>query len=372
MEPGGILRVGLIAALLAAWLFYRWYRRSVTAGTWALLLVVGANLVSSIIRRGAKEGGPWEGTDPRLIVLFTNILIVASLIGLVLFRLYIEGYTDPAAIRRRLRRPLAVAAVATAVFCACTAWAYAIGDPMEMYNTPDISAPAGIFALTGRLYMTWVFGETGIWAIRWLRHTTLITKIGLVLVAAGSSILALSTAIDSAAALISLLGFRVPDTHDYVAASDTLGAIGLVAGILLPVLLGRIQALVVWVRAWWLHRQLAPLWRAVRALYPELVLNVPAQRGIGSADMRRFRARRRLTECADGLARLAGAPTQTGLAAELATLSREYYPAMVADRRPEDTETLTSVITDDARQLVRLSRAVARQLDVPADPQKGD
>ncbi|MBB5157482.1 MAB_1171c family putative transporter [Saccharopolyspora phatthalungensis] len=372
MEPGGILRVGLIAALLAAWLLYRWYRRSVTAGTWALVLVVGANLVSSIIRRGAKPGGPWESIDPRLIVLFTNIMIVVSLIGLVLFRLYIEGYTDPAAIRRRLRRPLAVAAVATAVFCACTAWAYAIGDPMEMYNTPDISAPAGIFALTGRLYMTWVFGETGIWAIRWLRHTTLITKIGLVLVAAGSLILALSTAIDSAAALISLLGFRVPDTHGYVAASDTLGAIGLVAGILLPVLLGRIQALVVWMRAWWLHRQLAPLWHAVQALYPELVLNVPAQRGIGSADMRSFRARRRLTECADGLARLAGAPPQTGLATELAALSREYYPAIVADQRPEDTETLTSVMTNDARQLVRLSRAVARQLDVPTDPQKGN
>ncbi|MCI2420097.1 hypothetical protein MOQ72_21885 [Saccharopolyspora sp. K220] len=372
MEPGGLLRVGLIVALLAAWLLYRWYRRSVTAGTWALVLVVGANLASSIIRRGADPGGPWETVDPRLIVLVTNILIVASLIGLVLFRLYIEGYTEPAAIRRRLRRPLAVAAVATAVFCACTAWAYAIGDPMEMYNTPDISAPAGIFAVTGRLYMTWVFGETGIWAIRWLRHTMLITKIGLVLVAAGSLILALSTAIDSAAAVVSLLGYRVPDTHDYVAASDTLGAIGLVAGILLPVLLGRIQAGVVWVRAWWLHRQLAPLWNAVRALYPELVLNLPAQRGVGSADMRRFQARRRQTECADGLARLAGAPPHTELATELAALSREYYPAMVADQRPDDTETLTTVMTDDARQLVRLSRAVARQLDVPTDPQKGD
>ncbi|GAB3681767.1 DUF6545 domain-containing protein [Saccharopolyspora sp. NPDC049426] len=373
MEPGGILRVGLIAALLAAWLLYRWYRRSVTAGTWALILVVGANLISSIVRRGAKPGGPWDFVDQRLVVLLTNLAIVASLIGLVLFRLYIEGYTDAAAIRSRLRRPLAVAAVATAVFVSCTIWAFSIGDPMEMYNVPTISAPAGIFALAGRLYMTWVFGETGIWAIRWLRRTTLITRIGLVLVAAGSLILAASTLVDSGAALLSLLGQVVPDTHNYVARSDTLGAIGLVGGILLPVLLGRIQALVVWVRNWWLHRQLAPLWNAIRTLYPELVLTVEHPRGFGSADMRRFQARRRITECADGLARLTGSPKpQTGLGLELTTLSREYYPALVTGQRPEDTDTLTDVISDDARQLVRLSKAVRQQLDVPDDAQKGD
>ncbi|GAA2798720.1 DUF6545 domain-containing protein [Saccharopolyspora taberi] len=371
MEPGGILRVGLIVALLAAWLLYRWYRRSVTAGTWALILVVTANLISSIIRRGAKPGGLWEGADPRLVVLLTNIMIVASLIGLVLFRLYIEGYTDAAAIRRRLRGPLAVAAVAIAVFGACTIWAFSTGDPMEMYNRPDISLPAGIFALTGRLYMTWVFGETGVWAIRWLRRTTLMTRIGLVLVAAGSLILAASTLIDSAAALLSLFGYVVPDTHNYIARSDTLGAIGLVAGILVPVLLGRIQAMVVWVRAWWLHRQLAPLWNAVRAVYPELVLTVGPQRGLGSADMRRFQARRRITECADGLARLTGSPPETGFGAELAALSREYYPALVTGQRPEDTDTLTDVISNDARQLVRLSKAVGKQLDVPDDEQKG-
>lgn len=366
MEAGGILRVGLIAALLAAWLGYRWYKRSVTAGTWALILVVTANLISTIVRRGAQPDGLWAGTDPRLITLLANLTIVASLLGLVLFRLYISG-TSGEAIHHRLRGPLIVAAVATAVFCGCTIWAVATGDPMQMDNRPDTTLPAGLFALTGRLYMTWVFAETGVWALRWLARTTLFTRIGLVLVAAGSLILAASTLIDSGAALLALLGFVVPDTHSYVAGSDTLGAIGLIGGIVLPVLLGRIQALSVWLRNWWLHRQLAPLWNAIRVLYPELVLTVGAQRGLGSADMRRFRTRRRLTECADGLARVTGSPPQTGFGAELAALSRRYYPALVAGQRPDDTDTLTDVISTDARQLVRLAKAVDRQLDAPTD-----
>lgn len=364
MQPGGVLRVALIGGLLAAWLLYRRYRRSVTAGTWALVLVVAANLLSTIVRRGAKPGGLWETADPRLVVVLTNVTIVFSLLGLVLFRLFVEGYTDVRAILRRMRGPLLVAAAAIVVFVSCAAVAAAAGDPMLMYNRPDITLPAGIFALTGRLYMSWVFAETCWWAVRWLRRTSLLTRIGLVFVAVGTLILAACTLIDSAAAAASLFGFTVPDTHAYVAGSDSLGGIVLLVGIVLPVLLGRVQALVVWVRYWWLHRQLAPLWRAVGYLYPEIVLVVAPQRGPGTAARRRFRVHRQVTECADGLTRLVESTPESDLAAGLVRLTLEYYPALVTGRAAEDVD-LAEVIASDTRQLVRLSKAVRRQLHVP-------
>lgn len=361
MESGGLLRVSLIVGLLALWLFYRWSRRSITAGTWALIVVIGANLVSSLIRSGARPGGLWAGLDPRAITLVANLAIVVSLLGLVLFRLYIEGYTDAAAIWSRLQRPLVVAGLASVAFVLCTIAALVTGDPMDMTNRPDITLLAGLFAMVGRAYMAWVFGQTGVWALRWLRRTTLLTWIGLALVAAGSLILAVATLIDSAAALFSLLGFTVPDTHGFISASDTLGAIGIVGGIVLPVIAGRFHAGAVWTRSWWLHRRLGPLWESVRSLYPELVLTVSHQTGLGSAQLRRFLLRRRMTECADGLARLTADPPETGPGANLAQLASSHYPALAdSTPGPRDVDTLTSVISSDVHRLVRLSSAIAK------------
>jgi Family of unknown function (DUF6545) len=372
MESGGPIRVALIVALLGGWYVYRYARGAVTTGTWALLLMVGANVASTIVRRGAQPpDGWWAGADQRVITFVANVLIVISLVSLVLFRLFVDGYTSPAAIRHRLRRPLLVAVAAIALFGACTAWAILDDQPLELTNQPGMFPAAGIFALVGRAYMCFVFAETGLWAIRVVRNNARPTQIGLGFVAVGTIVLALATGTDALAALAATLGATVPHDRTLIAVSDSIGALGLVLGICLPVLLGRAQAAGTWLRSWWLHRQLSPLWHAIRALYPELILTVSdaATPRRGDAQLMRFLAIRRLTECADGLARLMGSPPQA--AHELAALSRQYYPALVPDRRsPGDPSVLTSAISHDTRALARLSRAVARHhLDVSTDPQ---
>lgn len=363
MESGGPLRVGLILLVLAGWFAYRRYRRAVTAGTWAVLVAFGANVTSTIVRRGAKPDGWWAHLDPRLITLTTNLLIVVSLLGLVLFRLYIEGYAEGRAIRARLRAPVTVAISAAIVMCGATLWAVATGDAMNMDNTPELSLPAGLFSLTGRVYMSWVFIETGIWALRMLRRTDVPTRIGLGFIAAGTLILGIAgTGVDSLAALLSLLGISVPSTHTLVATTDGIGAIGLIAGICLPVLLGRTHALALWLRYWRLHQRLAPLHDAIRVLYPELVLNtITPDRSVA---MMRFHARRRVTECSDGLARLTHPDTE--FAAQLAELARQHHTDSIATgTRPDTVATITSTLTADTRALVHLSQAVRKHLTLP-------
>lgn len=360
MESGGPIRVALIVLVLGAWFAYRRWRGAVTAGTWALVLAVGANVVSTIIRRGSKPDGWWAGADPRLVTLLTNILIIVSLLGLVLFRAYIVGETDRDSIQKRLRTPAVVAVCAAVVMCACTAWAISTGDPMEMYNRPDISWPAGIFAAVGRGYMAFIFGGTAAMAVRTLLRADLLTRIGLILVSAGCLALAVATAVDTLAAVLSLAAVPVPDTHDLVARSDMFGALGLILGIVVPVLLGRIRAGAVWVHSWVLYRRLAPLYQLIQQLYPELMLTTDMSHARASERMR-FRARRAMTESADGLARLRGELPEHPQAAELAELAREYAPQARQDR-VDAVDTMTRTLTADTKQLIRLSQAVRRRM----------
>ncbi|MFC5724194.1 MAB_1171c family putative transporter [Streptomyces gamaensis] len=247
-------------------------------------------------------------------------------------------------------------------------------------STPYMAEPAiTCFYVVGNLYFVYAYLTSGLWAVRYARKATRHLAFGLQAMAFGLFGLTI-TAVNRL--IWVYLRIHDPGSHqafNTVNWSMTDGALGVV---LLGVVYSAGAQLVAHSRSVMHHRrlyhELAPLWTALAAAYPELVLH---REPVGSR-RRRFRLRRtharfyrRLIECRDGLVRLSPYLAQVAPQADLAhcppdQLARYIAAALAVKPSSEDPDSGLSAarialpsgndLESEARELVSLSRAYSK------------
>lgn len=284
-----------------------------------------------------------------------------------------------AAYRRQVRRHAALlAGVVTALVITMIATPPALRG--HTLTTAHMAQPAiAAFYLLGNAYFVYAYLAPALWAVRYARLATRHLAVGLRVMALGLFVLAV-TSVNRV--IWVCLRIDAPGSHQ---AFNTVNwsmndwALGLV---LIGLTYSAGRQLAAHVRSVVHHRrmyrELTPLWAALAAAYPELVLNVEPR----GSRWRPFRFRRtherfyrRLIECRDGLVRLSPYLARVAPEADLAggpadQLARHISEALALKPATEDPETaLTATriaspsgngLNAEARELAAISRAYAK------------
>ncbi|MFF7885268.1 MAB_1171c family putative transporter [Streptomyces sp. NPDC020794] len=246
-------------------------------------------------------------------------------------------------------------------------------------STPDMARPAiASFYLIGNAYFVYGYLASGLWALGYARRASRHLGLGLLTMALGL----MGLTITSVNRMI-LVALRIeePGSHE---AFNTVNwslsnwAMGVVlAGICYSAavqLVTRIRSVVHHRR---MYHELAALWKALTAAYPELVLNRPpdASRWHRLRRRRTYERRfyRRLIECRDGLVRLSPYLTRVAPYTDLAQspadqLARHISEALTLKPTAESPHTelpatlvaspTTNDLGADAHELIALSHAL--------------
>ncbi|GLV86391.1 hypothetical protein Slala03_60800 [Streptomyces lavendulae subsp. lavendulae] len=340
-----------------------------------LLLMVGEILsfpeVNTAIDRATTAGvGKVVFNQVYLSGLFTLILV------------FVSATPGPEAdYRRHLRINAGLLAGVLTILIALM-----LATPAEMRShslaTPNMAQPSiAAFYFVGNAYFVHAYLTSGLWALRYARRAS--RNLGLGLLAMGLGLLGLTVTSVNRVVLVALR-IDEPGSHKAFNAlnwslSDWSMGIVLV-GICYA---GGVQ-LVTRVRSVVHHRrmyhELAPLWKALTAAYPELVLNRPPSES-GWRSVRRSRTHerrfyRRLIECRDGLVRLSPYLTRVAPDADLARAPAGQLALHVAEalavKPPTEsphTELPAALVASpagsdlgaDARQLIALSHALSER-----------
>jgi hypothetical protein len=246
-------------------------------------------------------------------------------------------------------------------------------------STPDMAEPAiASFYVIGNAYFVYAYLASGLWALRYARKASRHLRLGLRTMALGLSGLAI-TSVDR----VILVGLRIdePGSHqafNTVNWSMANWAMGIVLiGICYS---AGVQLITRWrsvVHHRRMYHEMTPLWTALAAAYPELILN----RAPASSTWHRFWQRRtheqrfyrRLIECRDGLVRLSPYLTRVAPDDDLARgpadqLARHITEALALKPATEDPDTALSAariaspagndMGSDARELIAISHAL--------------
>ncbi|MFF3400325.1 MAB_1171c family putative transporter [Streptomyces sp. NPDC002659] len=204
-------------------------------------------------------------------------------------------------------------------------------------GTPDMALPPiASFYFVGNAYFVYAYLASGLWALRYARRASRNLGFGLLIMTLG--LLALTiTAVNR----VILVALRIdePGAHkgfNTVNWSLSNWAMGIVLVGICYVggvqLVTRVRSVVHHRR---LYRELDPLWKALTAAYPELVLNRPPSAS-GWRSVRRSRTQerrfyRRLIECRDGLVRLSPYLTRIAPHADLAHAPADQLAQHIVD-----------------------------------------
>ncbi|MGY3678381.1 MAB_1171c family putative transporter [Streptomyces sp. TE33382] len=306
-----------------------------------------------------------------------NGIYLSGLCALVLVFVAALGDTE-AACRRHLRTNTGLLAGAlTALVLAM------IATPARMrghsLSTPDMAHPAiASFYLVGNAYFLYAYLASGLWALRYARRASGNFGLGLLAMALGLIGLALT----SVGRMI-LVALRIGEPGSHQAFNTVIWslsnwAMGIVLiGICYATgvqVIARLRSAVHHRR---MYHELAPLWTALTAAYPEFVLSrAPEESGWRRLHRHHSYERRfyrRLIECRDGLVRLSpylthvapGDDLARGPAAQLARHLTEALTVKPTTESPH-TELPAALVASpaennlsaDADELIALSHAL--------------
>ncbi|MFD9223602.1 MAB_1171c family putative transporter [Streptomyces sp. NPDC060064] len=305
-----------------------------------------------------------------------NGLYMSGLFALVL--VFVSAMRGAEAYRRHLRINTGLL-VGTLTALVLAVIATPAGMRGHSLSTPDMAHPAiASFYLVGNAYFVYAYLASGLWALHYARRASRNLGLGLLTMALGL----IGLTITSVNRMI-LVALRVdePGSHEAFntvnwSLSDWAMGIALI-GICYS---GGVQ-LITRLRSVVHHRrryhELAALWTALTAAYPELVLNRPPDRSRWQR-LRRRRAYerrfyRRLIECRDGLVRLSPYLTRVAPDADLARgpadqLAQHINEALALKPAAESPHTELSAalvaspaandLGADADELIALSHAL--------------
>jgi hypothetical protein len=305
-----------------------------------------------------------------------NGIYMAGLCALILFFASSTRGAN-AELRRHLRiNTSLLAGVLIALVTAIIATPAALRG--HTLSTPDMAQPAiASFYVIGNAYFVYAYLTSGLWALRYARMASRHLGLGLRTMALGLFGLTI-TSVNRVVWVC--LRIREPGSHqafNTVNWSMTDWAMGIVLiGICFS---ASVQLITGW-RSVVHHRrmydQLTPLWTALAAAYPELVLNrAPAGSRWHRLRLHRTHERfyRRLIECRDGLVRLSPYLTHVAPDVDLARgpadqLARHITQALALKPTTEDPDTALSAVrialpsgndlSADARELIAISNAL--------------
>ncbi|MEU8461176.1 MAB_1171c family putative transporter [Streptomyces sp. NPDC029003] len=246
-------------------------------------------------------------------------------------------------------------------------------------GTPHMAQPPiASFYIVGNSYFVYAYLACGLWALRYARRAS--RHLGLGLLSMGLGLLGLTiTSVDR----LVLVALRIdaPGSHQAFNTVNWSLSEWSMGVVLVGICYTGVVQLVTRVRSVAYHRrmyhELAPLWGALTAAYPELVLNrQPSESRWRSARRSRSHERRfyrRLIECRDGLVRLSPYLKRVAPDADLARapagqLARHITEALAVKPPTESphTELPAALVASpagsdlgaDAQELIALSHAL--------------
>ncbi|MGH3897598.1 MAG: MAB_1171c family putative transporter [Pseudonocardiaceae bacterium] len=348
---------------------------------WAVVIAIACVTIALLLNVPREYPTVDFGIDARVIQLGQNAAIVGAFGALQLFYLnFVAEYL----CRTRLRLEIMVIAVTLGALAVLTWYIIAIDASLkplpDNLNQPIVAA----FYAVGGGYIIYALSTQLWWTIRYgrlLRDTVL--RAAAIITAAGTLILLAGSILRLALVLrIAVWGRSFsPDTQMVVLDLIRLGTPILIAGLILPPIVGR--AANTW--RWWgefrAYRQLSHLWHAVRWVYPEIIRPAtpadqpPAELGgsrYRSAGQRRispmgFALQSRLAQCRDGYLRAhrfldANSATITDERARQFVIELKACPRLVLHQTTAHPDTKgRNRLTPDTQQLIAVSRTLYKR-----------
>ncbi|MEK2474316.1 MAB_1171c family putative transporter [Streptomyces noursei] len=303
-----------------------------------------------------------------------------TMIGLSALVLFFAFSTHRANAYRRYLRFHAglLAGVLVALTIAMTATPPALRG--HTLSTPYMARPEiAAFYVIGNVYFLYAYLTSGLWALRYARRATRHLALGLRTMSFGLFVVALSSVNRVVWVYLRIEAPRGHQSFNTVNWSMTDLALGTVTA---GMSYSAGMQLFAHLRSVALHRrmyhQLTPLWTALAAAYPELVLN----RESFTTRRNRLRLRgtherfyRRLIECRDGLVRLSPYLIRVAPDADLARgpadrIAHHITAALAVKPAVEDPDAALSAapiafpsgndLAADARELIAISHAYAK------------
>lgn len=293
---------------------------------WAITVAVAGLAVALALNLPREFPALAGGASPKLLQLGQNVAVIGAFAALQLFYL---SFVARFLRRPRIRAELVVV-VAVVVALAVLA-ALVVDDDGLRFEAAALRDPAvTLFYAVGGAYITYALVTQLWWTLRFGRRLTdPVLRVAALVAAAGAAALIVAEVVRTAAAVEAGVGAGrwAVATARPVLSLIAVGTGLLVAGLVLPVLLGGIDRLRRRVAGLVTHRQLRPLWTAVRWAYPEIVrppepVDRPPERPAtpwwerrGARSTVGVAAQLRLQQCRDGYLRAAplldGAATET-------------------------------------------------------------
>ncbi len=246
-------------------------------------------------------------------------------------------------------------------------------------GTPHMAQPAiATFYLVGNTYFVYAYLASALWALRYARRASRNLRFGLLTMTLG--LLGLTTTAINRIVLV-VLRIDEPGSHETFNTVNWSLSNWAMGTVLVGISYSACTQLVTRVRSVVHHRrmyhELAPLWTALTAAYPELVLHRPSAdsgwRGLRQRRTHERRFYRRLIECRDGLVCLSPYLTRVAPDADLARgpaeqLARHITEALALKPTTESPHTeLPAVLVAspadndlgaDAHELIAISHAL--------------
>lgn len=420
-SSASITRQVVILALLVGWLLYRARRGGLTAGTGTIAAGIALLVTASATRGLTNPGGIFDGLDPRLQTLLFSSALLAGIFCFIVFQNLSDNDDAARPLRAALRGPLIAYLSVIVALAAIVLWAIATDQPVEIANRPGMEPASVLYAFLVRATYTGLLLRTAWWSARLAlarvddrdeqtaaaqlatavdygvpappvaskprRELDLPARIGMWMITVGALFVGVSTALNAVFTALLLAGYPPIAWRPFSTTLDAIiGIVGMIGGVLMPVVAGRIRALIRWFRALRRYEDLRPLAHELQSIFPEVILGTdPPQdgtnstrhlehRGVSSAtaapptatEKMEFKATRRLMECFDGLGRLRPR-IEAGQTAHDLNTSPAVVDAVKKLELDRDLPaaalmgSVGAVIDHDTHRLVAVSKALRKQ-----------
>ena len=362
---GLVLIVVVVPALI--WRIVAVRRDPTRPEAWAITVAVvglGVALALNLPREFPELAGR---ASPKLLQLGQNVAVIGAFAALQLFYLSF--------VARFLRRPrirVELVVVVAVVVALAVLTVLVVDDDGLRFEAAALRDPSvTLFYVVGGAYITYALVTQLWWTLRFGRRLTdPVLRVAALVAAAGAAALIVAESVRTAAAVEAVVGAGrwAAATGRLVLLLIALGTGLLVVGLVFPVVLRGIDLLRQHVRSLVVHRQLRPLWTAVRWTYPEIVRpSEPVDRPPDEPytpwwDRRRARstagvaAQLRLQQCRDGYLRAAPLLDGDGSAIPDPRVDRFVAELRACPRIEISAPEVGSAL--ERRRLLRVSRAL--------------
>lgn len=324
-----MLAVPFLAVLVVAviWKLYQISKAPSDGPLWCVTLCLVSIAASFLLAMPGGASAAETVASGSAAKVAQNVLLLAAMYFLMCFYLLSAGRAEG---RRRARREgvLALTVAGAMTVSAATAPSGALTGSSQ---TADMTvAQVALFYLVAGLYFTYALLTASVWSRRYARMSQRPHSLGLWLVTAGMTGLALVCVVRAGVVVLQWQHGQAPGRSFSLAVALVviMSSLLCAVGVTYPGARTRIAAGRLWLRRRRLHRRLEPLWVLLSAAYPEILPpQAPSWRERRRARGVHRRYHRRVVECRDGLVRISPhLSDQGGVDLE------EMAPQVVADR----------------------------------------